>query len=311
MPHPSPQAHITPQAPIKCSLGALALTALTSCCLSILGGTSPSVWAAPAPQTSNTQLQKQAKPEKSEEPKASWRLGLLSVETDIKEGSIELKGKRVAPLPLPGAWTFTPGTYTFTFREGSWSQTRTIEVKAQTTQTLSLYRDPQNAPQAQEASDEAQDELPPEPPQPKVNLFHPGAGITLTSTGYALIGLGAAALAYGVYEQLNASESRLEALEISDRRPQEREKAFSSSASAAWRSRLALGSGGLALLSGVALSGWGQGGWFESLSAPTPTVAPVFGPEASHIPSRSPREGWAVSASIDSEGASVWGRVRW
>jgi len=273
-------------------------------------GDAPAPAKASAQAAGQKQGQKQgtgsAKDSKGAAPKVEdhshWSAGLINIKSDLEKGEVEIGGQRVSSYPLPGPWTLSPGRYTLTLREGRWSQTRVFELKKGEVATVKIYRDPSNDPDAENIPKDF--ELVPETPD--IEIYHPGAGFNLTTTGYILLGLSVVSLGYGIYEQAASNDRELEAQNIAESKAALRKQTFDSAASGAWRARIAFGLGAVSLVSGVTLAMFGSGGWLDSLKM-KPKTGPVFGPDAA----LEERRDWRWGLSLSDESSSLWAHWRW
>jgi len=272
--------------------------------LALLGVSIPmSTDAAEPPPAKQTSDQTKAEPDKAKEEvedRTHWKAGVVELKSDLERGFVEIGGKRVSDYPLPGPWTLSPGRYVLTLRDGTWSQTRRVEVTPGKTSIVKIYRDPANDPDSKEVPDDFQIV----PDEPDVELYHPGAGFNVTTMGYILLGVSALSLGYGVYEQIASSDAERTAQSRPDSQADQRSAELESAMAGSWRSRVALGFGGVVLLSGVAFSMFGSGGWLDSMKM-KPKTGPVFGPGAS----LKRRPSWGVA--VTGEGSSLWASWRW
>lgn len=217
----------------------------------------PAAPAAPAPKAARS-------PDEVAQP---WRLGALRLETNAVGAEVWIDERLVGRAPLPGAWTLSGGSHAVRLELDGWRASAEALVSVGSVTTLTLNRDGQervgDAPAAGAPREPAREELP-----PQLERVHPGAGIPVRGVGYTLLAVGVGALGYGVYAHLTSDQERLRALQIGDARADERERALGGAMTGLWSARLAIGSGLLSALSGVAMLGWSREGWFVEERAP-------------------------------------------
>lgn len=252
--------------------------------------------------TSNQKQSTEIKAEiKEEVDRSHWKAGVMIIQSDLETGSVEMGGKKISGYPLPGPWTLSPGRYTLTLRDEGWSQTRVFNVEPGKVHKIKIYRDPANDPDAEVVPSDF--EIVPD--QVKRDLYHPGAGFSLKSTGYILLGISAASLAYGLYEQVSSAGAKVDAQNIPSSKADQRKKELDSAMAGSWRAKYALGFGGISLLSGVAFSLFASGGWLDSKRLKS-KVKKVDDDEFALL---KPKPQWGVSLS--GEGSSVWAHWKW
>lgn len=279
-------------------LGLLCLTSLAM----VLAPVCPAAQAAPDAATpKKTATQTPTKPKSATVDRSNWKAGVMEIKTDLERGLVEINGKRISSYPLPGPWTLSTGRYTLTLRDGSWNQTRIVDITPGKVSVAKFYRDPANDPDSQSVPDDF--EMVPDEPQ--IEIYHPGAGFNVTTIGYILMGVSALSLGYGVYELIGSSEAQRAAENLPDSQADKRRLDLESAMAASWRSRISLGFGSVALLSGVAFTMFGNGGWLDSAKVKTKT-APVYDDEETSSLSE-PDWGLAVTSG----GSHLWASWRW